>query len=336
MNEPKISVIIPLYNAEKYIRECLISVLASKFQDYEVLVVDDCSTDNSLAEVKKLMPHFDGRLKIFSTEKNSGGPGLPRNIGIENATGKYITFIDNDDMILPDALDLFFNTAEHYGTDVIHTEKCFVFKGDNKNFQISRTGMVEKFVKEPTWESNDLNDRMRHFVYEDYFCLPWGKFYRRDFLLENKIAFPPFMQYGEDYIFSFKCLCLAEKYLLVPYVTNVHRLGIISGGNMAFSSEQEGIRFMLKMLFKKIFHVEKFMSEFKFFKENPAWYYDVLKYTCDYDLNMIKIFLSKVPPHMIQKLFFIELKNPELDSAGKDIVASYLYAERTSTRKIHE
>ena len=108
MNEPKVSVIIPLYNAEKYIRECLISVLASKFQDYEVLVVDDCSTDNSLAEVKKLLLHFNGRLKIFSTEKNSGGPGIPRNIGLKNSVGKYVTFLDNDDLIIANALGKFF------------------------------------------------------------------------------------------------------------------------------------------------------------------------------------------------------------------------------------
>ena len=72
MSEPKISVIIPLFNAERFIRQCLISVLASKFTDYEVIVVDDCSTDNSVAEVEKLLPHFDGRLKILSTEKKFG------------------------------------------------------------------------------------------------------------------------------------------------------------------------------------------------------------------------------------------------------------------------
>ena len=76
MDAPKISVIIPLYNAEKFIRECLVSVLASKFKDYEVLVVDDCSTDNSLAEVRKLLPHFYGRLKIFSTEKIRAAPAF--------------------------------------------------------------------------------------------------------------------------------------------------------------------------------------------------------------------------------------------------------------------
>lgn len=127
MSEPKISVIIPLYNAEKFIRQCLISVLASKFKDYEVLVVDDCSTDNSVAEVKKLTAHFDGRLKLLSTEKNSGGAGVPRNVGIKNAAGKYVTFIDNDDMILPDALGNFFETAEFYNADVVHTVKNYVF-----------------------------------------------------------------------------------------------------------------------------------------------------------------------------------------------------------------
>ncbi len=228
MNEPKVSLIIPLYNAEKYIRECLISVLASRFTDYEVLVVDDCSTDNSVAEVKKLLPHFDGRLKIFTTEKNSGGAGVPRNIGIKNASGKYVTFIDNDDMILPDALGLFFETAEFYNADVLHTEKCLHIVGNSKDLKLFNFGRVENFVDKPTPEPDDLTGRMQHFVYEDFYCVPWGKFFRRDFLLENKIEFPSMMQYGEDYIFCFKCLCLAKKYLLVPYVTNIHRVGIVS------------------------------------------------------------------------------------------------------------
>ena len=132
MSETKISVIIPLYNAEKFIRKCLISVLSSKFKDYEVLVVDDCSTDSSVAEAEKLLPHFEGRLKILSTEKNSGGPGIPRNVGIKNSAGKYITFVDNDDFLLPTALGDFFELAEKFSADVIHTEKCLIFndKGD--------------------------------------------------------------------------------------------------------------------------------------------------------------------------------------------------------------
>ena len=128
MSKPKISVIIPMYNAERFIRQCLISVLASKFQDYEVLVVDDCSTDNSVAEVAKLVPHFDERLKILQTETNSGGAGVPRNIGIRHAAGKYVTFIDADDFILPTALDDFFDAAEKVQADVVHTVKAYCFR----------------------------------------------------------------------------------------------------------------------------------------------------------------------------------------------------------------
>ena len=65
MSNPKVSVVIPMYNTEKYIRQCLISVLSQKLQDYEVIVVDDCSRDGGVAEVEKLIPHFDDRLKLI-------------------------------------------------------------------------------------------------------------------------------------------------------------------------------------------------------------------------------------------------------------------------------
>lgn len=135
MNAPAVSVIIPLYNAEKFIRQCLISVLASKFQDYEVIVVDDCSTDRSVVEVEKLLPHFDGRLKILHTDVNSGGAGVPRNLGLKSARGKYITFVDNDDLILPTTLGYFFDIAEKFNADVLHTEKCLATNNTNLDFQ---------------------------------------------------------------------------------------------------------------------------------------------------------------------------------------------------------
>ena len=328
MNEPKISVIIPLYNAEKYIRECLVSVLASKFQDYEVLVVDDCSTDNSVAEVKKLLPHFDGRLKIFSTEKNSGGSGVPRNIGIKNSSGKYVTFIDNDDMILPDALEIFFQTAEAYGAEVVHTEKALGFKKELKSDTVKPylMGIKEKFVSEPTFEPVDLNYRVHHFIHEKFSWMPWSKFFLRDFLLKNKIEFPQ-MQYGEDFVFIFKCLCLAKKYLLVPYVTNLHRVGISSAANVRFSNAHSAVRLWLKTFLTKLFVIDEFMSELEFFKVNSAARRDVLKFCVDWEFNIVKFF-KDMPPHDVQKFIFDELENPELNSTGKNILISYLCTEK--------
>ena len=311
LSEPKISVIIPLYNAEKYIRECLISVLASKFQDYEVLVVDDCSTDSSVAEVEKFLPHFGGRLKILSTEKNSGGPGLPRNIGIKNASGKYITFIDNDDMILPTALGNFFETAEFYNADFVNAELMFFCKAnfDGKNLLLKKQGTDKTFVDAPTFRPFDLNDRMRHFMYENFYCFPWGKFFRRDFLIENKIDFPQMMQYGEDFIFFFKCLCFAKKYLLVPYATNIHRVGIVSAGNERCSSAQEAFQLIFKILFKKLVILDEFMNKLEFFKDNPNYRYEIFKFSLEGDFEIARNSFRDYPIHLLQKLFFDELQN---------------------------
>ena len=84
-----ISVVIPMWNAEKYIGALLDSLLNQTFQDFEVIVTDDCSTDSSCEVVKSYFPRFDGRLKLLIMEKNSGGPGAPTNKGISQAGGKY-------------------------------------------------------------------------------------------------------------------------------------------------------------------------------------------------------------------------------------------------------
>lgn len=329
MSEPKISVIIPMYNAEKYIRECLISVLASTFKDYEVLVVDDCSTDNSVAEVKKLFPHFDGRLKIFSTEKNSGGPGVPRNVGIKNSSGKYISFIDNDDMILPNALENFFETAEAYGADVVHTERELGFKKKftGKDLLIAYSGEKKNLVKEPTFEPSGLDYRVKHFVCGKFSWMPWSKFYRRDFLLENKIEFPS-TQFGEDFVFAFKCLCLAKKYLLVPYAANLHRVGIPSAANAKFSNVHDGLQLWLKIFFTQLAVLYEFMSGLEFFGANPAACREVLKFCTAHNFHIIKNLFVNNPPHEIQKIFFDELENPEVNPLGKNILTAYLCTEK--------
>ena len=331
MIDPKISVIIPMYNAEKYIRQCLISVLASKFKDYEVIVVDDCSKDNSVAEVEKLLPHFDGRLKILSTEKNSGGAGIPRNIGIKNAAGKYITFVDNDDMILPTTLENFFDVAEFYGADVVYAEKHFVINDDGqingKNLKVRFFSSIDNLVEVPTLESNYLRERINRFISEKFFYLPWGKFYRRDFLIENKIDFPQ-MRFSEDLTFSFKCLCLAKKYVRIPHITNIRRELKNSTAKMIIDS-QDGVRLWLKILLDNVVILEEFMYELDLKPEDRR---DVLKFCIDIHFGMIKNLFQGLKPHEVQEIFNDELQNPELNPKGKNLVAAYLYSERVLTR----
>lgn len=328
MPQCAVSVIIPLYNAEKYINQCLRSILAQKFTDFEVIIVDDCSTDKSLAEVGKFLPYFGGRLKILSTGRNSGGAGVPRNVGIKNASGKYVTFVDNDDLIMPNTLSDFFAAAEEFQADVVHTEKYIVFADNDLNSAQPKIQSDEpkgEFVDKPTLEPKNLQERLNRYLRGKFFWLPWGKFYRRDFLLANKIEFPQ-VRFSEDMVFCFECMCLAEKYLRVPHVNNIHRIREDS------TARNYNLQTWLVVVTKIAATVDNFMSEQEFFRSNSAFRYAVLKFIADKSFGWIKAFQEDVS-HEVYELFFDELQSPALDQKGKNIIAAYLYTERAMSQK---
>ena len=335
MNAPKISVIVPMYNAERFIRRCLISVLASKFTDYEVIVVDDCSVDNSVAEVEKLVPHFDGRLKLLQTETNSGGAGVPRNLGIRHAAGKYICFLDADDFLLPTAIDDFFSVAEEYQADVVHTEKFLSFI-DTGNGNFTRDELTLQRheagapVDEPTLDPDDLRERIQRCVDGKFLWLPWGKLFRRDLIVDNDIDFPQ-MKFSEDMVVCLKCLCCAKNYLRVPFVTNIYRVNKNSVSKKIMSP-REGVRMWLSVVTIGLQSINKFTGRLDFFRDNPAARRAALKFFIDKHFSMIEKLFQGLAPYEVQKIFYDELKNPALDSGAKNLVAAYLYAERALTR----
>jgi glycosyltransferase involved in cell wall biosynthesis len=102
---PVFSVIIPLYNSEKHIKNTIQSVLNQTYDSWELIVVDDCSTDNS-REIVREIERNDRRIRLITSDKNFGGPAKPRNIGIKSSQGKYIAFLDSDDIWYSDKLDV--------------------------------------------------------------------------------------------------------------------------------------------------------------------------------------------------------------------------------------
>lgn len=100
-NKPLISIITPIFNGEKYILETIQSVLDQTYTNWEMMIVDNKSTDNSIEVIKTVC---DDRIKIIHLEYNSGGPARPRNVGLDNAKGEYIAFLDADDVWLPASL----------------------------------------------------------------------------------------------------------------------------------------------------------------------------------------------------------------------------------------
>jgi glycosyltransferase involved in cell wall biosynthesis len=117
---PKISVIVPIYNSEKYLSRCLDSIIAQKFYDYECILVDDCSNDNSL-EICKKYSFFDKRITVYHKEKNEG-TAQARKTGIDIASAEYILFLDNDDWIEPEMLEELYIKAISQNYDMVYCD----------------------------------------------------------------------------------------------------------------------------------------------------------------------------------------------------------------------
>ena len=180
---PAISVIIPMYNAEKYIGECLDSILSQTFQDFEIIIVDDGSTDNSCAIIKNF---HDDRIKLAHLKKNSKNYYKPLNLGIEFSRGKYIYFTDSDDFLIKNALEILFEHAEKFQADVVNFTASYQFDESNKD----KKNLVKMLdITEPTFMSENLSERLKFWFHGNFSSPQWYKFVRRDFLIRNEIKF---------------------------------------------------------------------------------------------------------------------------------------------------
>jgi glycosyltransferase involved in cell wall biosynthesis len=112
MKNPKVSVIIPVYNGEKYLQETIESVLNQTYQDFEIIIVDDASTDGSPEIIKSFIKKYPDKIKVFWHKKNKGCPAATKNTGIKHAKGDFIAFLDQDDVWYPDKLKKQVNILE--------------------------------------------------------------------------------------------------------------------------------------------------------------------------------------------------------------------------------
>ncbi|MBO4401149.1 MAG: glycosyltransferase family 2 protein [Selenomonadaceae bacterium] len=123
---PKISVLVPLYNRREFARDCIQSVLAQSFSDFELVIRDDCSTDGVYEFVAQNFS--DARIRLYRNEKNLG-EAATINLLVHDAAGKYLAILHNDDMYLPNALENLYAAAEKFSADVVHASIIFIRKG---------------------------------------------------------------------------------------------------------------------------------------------------------------------------------------------------------------
>lgn len=230
---PAVSVLIPVYNAEKYIEECLLSLSKQTFGDFEIICLDDGSQDSS-AKVLASVSTREPRLRVI-TQPNAG-VAVTRNRLLKEACGKYVAFIDADDWVAPDYLQSLYAVAERENADIT---KCFFKEFDDvtRSFQPARC--ASHFYQTP---GNSLKEQ---FLCGYYDSVVWGKLWRLDFLRKHDLAFLP-GQVAEDLSFVVQGFCVAEKIAVVNRILYVYRKGVV--GAITSSPENMAVGILRNLL----------------------------------------------------------------------------------------
>lgn len=205
------SIIVPVYNTSLYLRECLDSIRGQEFENFECLLIDDGSTDTSGLICDEYCVH-DAR--FVCVHKEGGGISAARNIGIDKARGEYVLFVDSDDVLLKNALGIFYGNIERYGIPDVLCGNVEAF-GDG-NFKVPFTPDI-MYVSGNAVIQRSYYDRM-------WYEMAWNKLVRRDFMLKNDLLFDESVKKHEDTLWSFKLQMCADNVLLLPCVTYLYRL----------------------------------------------------------------------------------------------------------------
>ena len=208
-----ISIIIPVYNAERYLHQCIESVIAQTFEDWEAILVNDGSKDDSLAICQEYAAK-DKRIKVI--DKSNGGPSSARNKGLENAQGEYIYFMDADDWIETKFLEIFvrngikdaYETRQRY----YENEDCdydIIFQGFVREFSDGRK--EESFAMDADTSVMSKEEIICRLYKEHVYGWSWCKLFRREIIERHHIRFDESLRLWEDELFTSEFLKYAEK-----------------------------------------------------------------------------------------------------------------------------
>ena len=217
MNSPKVSVIIPVYKVPlEYLRACLDSVIAQAMQECEFILVSDGAPEAECSVCEEFAAR-DTRFKFFKREH--AGVSATRNFGIIQASGEYITFVDSDDILLNNALEIWHRHAKKWDSDILTT-----------NYAELNCSNCKKYL----WTLNpiaSINKQGIESILREFICLkpnsiprgPWGKFYRKKFIITNNISFDTQLTIGEDLVFNFISFSKATTVSFHPEILYFYR-----------------------------------------------------------------------------------------------------------------
>lgn len=253
-NKIKMSIILPIYNVEKYLRQCLESVVKQSLKEIEIICVNDGSTDHCEDIINEYAAK-DNRVKVIN--KKNGGLGAARNTGLDAARGEYIWFVDSDDFIAPEACEKIYTLGNNNNSDVILMDVALFWSKVDPILDFLDTDKYKLMAKEGNFRIEDAPWILQtHSV--------WSRVYKREFLLNNGIRNPE-QRFGEDMLYSYMIAVYAERMIILPeklYYYRQNRKGSLL--------EQEATNDEYKMIYlSSMADTKKFLLDMD--------YYDILK-----------------------------------------------------------
>ncbi len=208
MNDVKISIIMPVYNAAKYLRETLDSVVNQTFSDFELIAVNDGSTDNS----GDILEEYNNRIENYRIiNQENSGVSISRNNGIHFALGKYVSFLDADDILDKHYLELLYSAAQQHDADIVF---CQYYPFYDRNLCIDQTISDHQYFE-------NVGDLYGDRAFEYAMKLGLGtsgcnKLYRKEILKNSQIYFDAKSTYGEDMFFNWKAFLVSNNIFYIP------------------------------------------------------------------------------------------------------------------------
>lgn len=290
MKNIDVSVIVPVYNSENYLKKCLDSLSNQTLKNIEIICIDDESEDNSL-EILEEYAKNDSRIKIIS--KKHGGAGAARNVGLDNIKGKYVSFVDSDDWIEDDALELLYQTAKNKSTDIIMFKMLNFDNETNEFYEDNYYNIkpLKKFFNNQIFNHKDIKNKIFKTANSTA-----NKFYKKEFLDGIEAKFPEGYIF-EDNPFFFDVILNAERIILLDEYLYYRRR---RGGSVMSSKGEKYIG---------IIHITNIVLNV--FKNNKA-YKDYKKGLINFKISSIKNRYNQID-EIYKNEFFLKIKEDFLN-----------------------
>lgn len=202
-HSPLVSVIVPVYNAEKYIQRCCLSLFEQTLKSIEFIFIDDCSMDASVSIIMDTLQRYPNRIDQVKVLRNDTNKGVSysRQRGLDNATGQFVIHCDSDDWVDAEIYESMSNKAIQENADIV----CCGYEVNYESGEVSYSGDLSKLIKENL-----------EFNISPIIGSVWNKLVRLSFIRNNSIRFPDGINWGEDFCVSIAELVSSSKTILVP------------------------------------------------------------------------------------------------------------------------